>query len=230
MTTEPAPRAPGTRWWRRRRTLVAIIIGAVLAVTVGPWVTVRVATAADIHGPSDAPRPAEAALVLGAGLAADGTPSPFMRERVATGAQLYRDGRVKVLLLSGDNSHRDYDEVTAMAGIAAELGVPATAIVLDYAGFDSYSSCYRARHVFGASSVIVVSQQFHLPRAVWLCQRLGLDTQGVYPPASYSDATRRGEVREVPATAKAVLDVVTRREPTFPGPPETALRDALSSP
>jgi vancomycin permeability regulator SanA len=226
VTTEPPPRVPRRRWWRRR-TVLAIILGALLAVAFGPWATVRVTTAADIHGPGDAPRPAQAALVLGAGLAADGTPSPFLRERVATGAQLYRDGRVRVLLLSGDNSRRDYDEVTAMADIAAELGVPATAIVLDYAGFDSYSSCYRARHVFGATSVIVVSQQFHLPRAVWLCQRLGLDTQGIYPPASYSDATRRGNVREVPATAKAVLDVVTRREPAFAGPRESTLQDAL---
>ena len=188
---------------------------------------VHVLTAADITGPGDSPRPAEAALVLGAGLAADGTPSPFLRERVEAAAQLYRAGRVKVLLMSGDNSRRDYDEVTTMAGIAAELGVPATAIVLDHAGFDSYSSCYRARHVFGATSVIVVSQQFHLPRAVWLCQRLGLDAQGVYPAASFPDATRRGNLREVPATVKAVLDVVTRRAPTYPGPRETTLQDAL---
>lgn len=227
MTTEPPPRAPDPRWWRRRGAVVAITLGVLLTVAGGPWAMVHVVTAADITGPGTSPRPGEAALVLGAGLAADGTPSPFLRERVEAAAQLYRDGRVKVLLMSGDNSRLDYDEVATMATIVAELGVPATAIVLDHAGFDSYSSCYRARHVFGATSVIVVSQQFHLPRAVWLCQRLGLDARGAYPAASYSDATRRGNVREVPAAVKAVLDVVTRREPTYPGPRETTLQDAL---
>ena len=117
MTTEPPPRAPDPRWWRRRGAVVAITLGVLLTVAGGPWAMVHVVTAADITGPGTSPRPGEAALVLGAGLAADGTPSPFLRERVEAAAQLYRDGRVKVLPMSGDNSRLDYDEVATMATI-----------------------------------------------------------------------------------------------------------------
>lgn len=101
--------------------------------------------------------------------------------------------------------------------------MPASAIVADHAGFDTYSSCYRARSVWGLDRVIVVSQGFHLPRAVWLCQRLGLDAEGVAAgDAGHRSTAAYGVLREVLAVDKAVLDVVRHRSPRFPGPPETA--------
>lgn len=125
--------------------------------------------------------------------------------------------------MSGDHSRVDHDEVTAMAAAAEAAGVPASAIVADHAGFDTYSSCYRARSVWGLDRVIVVSQGFHLPRAVWLCQQLGLDADGVAAgDAGHRSTAGYGALREVLAVDKAVLDVVRHRSPRFPGPPEHA--------
>jgi vancomycin permeability regulator SanA len=170
---------------------------------------------------------APVALVLGAGLQGDGTPAPFLAQRVAVGADLYRSGQVSALLMSGDNSRQGYDEVTAMSLAAMRLGVPASAIALDYAGFDTYSSCYRARSVFGVRKAVVVSQPFHLPRAVWTCQALGVEVVGASTVADHSPTTARGWVREVPAVAKAMVDVTRGRQPLFAGPREHVL-DAVT--
>ncbi len=217
-----AARAASRRVWRRRRVLV--LTGVLLSALVfGPPVAVRAATAdGRFDNGGDVP-PAPVALVLGAGLTPSGELSPFLAERVATAVDLYRDGRVQALLMSGDHSRVDHDEVAAMAAAAEAAGVPASAIVADHAGFDTYSSCYRARSVWGLDRVIVVSQAFHLPRAVWLCRRLGVDADGVAASdAGHSSTAFYGVLREVLAVDKAVLDVARRRSPRFPGPPEPA--------
>ena len=101
--------------------------------------------------------------------------------------------------------------------------MPASAIVTDHAGFDTYSSCYRARSVWGLDRVIVVSQSFHLARAVWLCTRLGLDVDGVAAgDAGHTSTAAYGQLREMLALDKALLDVARHRSPRFPGPPEGA--------
>ncbi|MFI6315934.1 vancomycin high temperature exclusion protein [Nonomuraea sp. NPDC050556] len=172
----------------------------------------------------------QAALVLGAGLYA-GHPSPMLAVRLDLAAQLYRAGKVKALLLSGDNSRKDYDEPTAMRDYLLAKGVPAQVMILDYAGFDTWDSCVRARKVFGAGSVTVVTQLFHLPRAVALCRKAGLATEGVgddstrqWPTATYSYAAR-----EFFAAAKGFADaVVLRSDPTFPGPRETSLERVIA--
>jgi vancomycin permeability regulator SanA len=100
-----------------------------------------------------------------------------------------------------------------MRRVAEAAGVPSRDIVEDPLGVDTYSSCIRARDEFGVRSVIVATQEFHLPRAVWLCERLGLDAQGAYPPPILTEHTVRGHVREVGATGKAFLDLARGREP-----------------
>lgn len=213
----------------RRRLLVAagvVGLAGVLALSV-PWAWLRLATRDVRLDASDPVPPRPVAIVLGAGVTADGSPTPFLAQRVAVAADLYRRGTVRALLMSGDHSRNDYDEVEAMAALARRLGVPDPAIVLDHAGFDTYSSCYRARHVWGLERAVVVTQPFHLARAVWLCDRLGVDVVGVGTAADPVPQTTQGELREVPAAAKAVLDVVLRRRPTFPGPVEHTL-DGLS--
>lgn len=172
---------------------------------------------------------APAALVLGAA-AFGGHPSPMLARRLDISAELYRTGRVRALLLSGDNGRPGYDEPTAMRDYLLARGVPGTALVLDYAGFDTWDSCVRARDVFGATRITVVTQVFHLPRAVALCRTAGLEAFGVgddsaarWPSTTYGYAAR-----EFLASAKGVLDsVVLDSSPVFPGPRETSLDTAL---
>ncbi|MCF6277954.1 MAG: YdcF family protein [Anaerolineales bacterium] len=124
--------------------------------------------------------PAErAAIVFGAGLWRDGSPTPVLRDRVQAASELYFQGKVEKLLMSGDNRFADYDEPTAMKNYALALGVPEEVIVLDYAGRRTYDTCYRANAIFGLEQAILVTQKFHLPRALYLCDALGLETSGV---------------------------------------------------
>jgi vancomycin permeability regulator SanA len=165
--------------------------------------------------------PQRVAIVLGAGIY-NGQPSPMLADRISSAGKLYKLGRVQKLLMSGDNSSEDYDEVTAMQRYAIKLGIPKKDITLDYAGFKTYESCYRAKEIFGVKQAVVVTQNFHLPRAVYLCNHLGIDTEGLGTPdwGSYSQETViRYTVREYLSTIKALWQVhITRPHPTYLGP------------
>ena len=119
------------------------------------------------------------AVVFGAGLYRDGTPTPVLQDRIKTAADLYLNGKVRKLLMSGDNRFVNYNEPGAMADHAVTLGVPEGDIVLDYAGRRTYDTCYRARDIFGLGEVVLVTQKFHLPRALYTCNKLGLNALGV---------------------------------------------------
>jgi len=166
------------------------------------------------------------AIVFGAGLWRDGSPTPVLRDRVTTAAELFFAGKADVLLMSGDNQFVQYNEPGAMRDYALKLGVPNEAIVLDYAGRRTYDSCYRARDIFGVQEVILVTQRFHLPRALYTCTALGLSAVGVpadrrdYRPASKAF----WNLREIPATFVAMWEVhfshpqpvLGNPEPIFP--------------
>ena len=162
------------------------------------------------------------AIVFGAGLWRDGSPTPVLRDRVATAAELYFTGKVEKLLMSGDNSYVEYNEPQAMKDYAIELGVPEEDIVLDYAGRRTYDTCYRARDIFGVNSVILVTQRFHLPRALFLCNALGVQAVGV--SADMRAYRQRSEfywnLREVPATMVALWEVYVTRPLPILGRPE----------
>lgn len=167
-------------------------------------------------GPVDAP----VALVLGAGLTPKGNPSLMLRDRLDVTASLYRDGRVTKILASGDHGTVAHDEVRAMRARLLELGVADRDIFTDHAGFDTWSSAVRARKVFGATKVVVITQRFHLPRAVWLARRAGLDAQGVAADQhTYGERGAAAKVREVFARVKAVGEVTIGRDPRHLGPP-----------
>ena len=119
------------------------------------------------------------AIIFGAGLRRDGTPTAVLRDRVETGASLYFSGKAEKLLMSGDNQVVEYNEPEAMRRYALSLGVPEEAIVLDYAGRRTYDTCYRAKAIFGVESTILVTQKFHLPRALFICNALGIKAVGV---------------------------------------------------
>ncbi|MGB3759565.1 MAG: ElyC/SanA/YdcF family protein [Rivularia sp. (in: cyanobacteria)] len=172
------------------------------------------------NNPNQIP-PQRVAIVLGAGVYND-KPSPMLADRISAAVELYKLGKVKKLLMSGDNSSEDYDEVTVMQRYAVKMGVPKKDITLDYAGFKTYQSCYRANAIFGVKQAVVVTQNFHLPRAVYLCNQLGVDAVGLGTPdwESYQrDTVMRYTFREYISTIKALWQVhITRPQPTYLGP------------
>ncbi|MFI6603071.1 vancomycin high temperature exclusion protein [Nonomuraea sp. NPDC050536] len=217
----------------QRRVYQALVLGSVLALAPMTWAWLYSSghrEVADTGGWLGRVPDLGTALVLGARVNGE-QPTGMLARRLDIAAELYRAGKVKALLLSGDNSRVGYDEPTAMRDYLAARGIPVSAMVLDYAGFDTWDSCVRARKVFGAQRLTVVTQLFHLPRAVALCRAAGLETYGVgddsvklWPAPTYSYA-----VRELFATGKAFADaLVFRSDPVFPGPPETSLRRVLA--
>ncbi len=123
--------------------------------------------------------PPRIAIVLGAKVWENGEPSDALYDRIVTAVELYRSGRVKKILMSGDNPTENYDEPTAMKATAVKLGVPENAIVLDFAGRRTYDTCYRAKEIFAVQKAIVVTQEFHQARTLYLCNNLGVDSTGI---------------------------------------------------
>lgn len=167
------------------------------------------------------------AIIFGAGLRRDGTPTAVLRDRVETGAALYFNGKTEKLLMSGDNRFVEYNEPEAMRQYAISLGVPKDAIVLDYAGRRTYDSCYRAKAVFGVESALLVTQKFHLPRALFLCNALGIKSIGV--EANNLNYRRISllywNLREQFATFTAFLDIFVDKPTPILGQPEPIFLD-----
>jgi SanA protein len=161
-------------------------------------------------------------IVFGAGLLRDGSAGPVLRDRVETAVQLYQQGKVQKLLMSGDNRFVNYNEPEAMRQYALDLGVPDEDIVLDYAGRRTYDTCYRASAIFQVDSAILVTQSFHLPRALFLCNSLGVESTGVEANNTYFRKVSRlyWNMRELFATVQAVWDVRVSRPLPVLGNPE----------
>ena len=167
------------------------------------------------------------AIVFGAEVKKDGTPSVILKDRIETAVTLYKNGKVEKLLMSGDNRFVDYNEPEAMRQYALTLGMPDSDIVLDYAGRRTYDTCYRAREIFGVDSAILVTQGFHMPRSLFLCKAFGIDALGVESENYYYLKRSRlvWNTRELLATVQSVLDVylfrplpvLGEREPIFCG-------------
>ena len=168
------------------------------------------------------------AIVFGAGLDASGVPMPYLSARLDLAAQLYHSGKARVILVSGDNRRADYNEPDAMRSYLIGAGVPADRIVADYAGRDTYSTCVRAKRIFGVDAAVLVSQTYHLPRALAACRSVGIDAWAVGDSSVDSTRGWPGYVaREIPANLKLVWDLATGRRPVL-GKPEVGVRDALA--
>lgn len=165
---------------------------------------------------------AQVALVPGAGITADGRPTLALRDRIDGAIELYLAGKVQKILMSGDNSTIYYNEPGVMANYAIQQGIPESDIVLDYAGRRTYDTCYRAKEIFGLESVIITTQKYHLPRMVFLCEQLGLNTTGI--PVEQSNYLLNRyilwNVREVLATLAAYLDIYILKPEPILGSPE----------
>lgn len=224
-------RLRGLLAWGRRAALPLSVLAALgLYAVLAPLGWAYAETGRYRHGPSDVPE-TPVALVLGAGIWGD-HPSVLLARRLDLAADLYRRGKVKVLLVSGDNRVRGYDEPTVMRDYLVAHGVPAGKIVRDFAGLDTWDSCARAKRIFQVDRLTVVTQNFHLPRAVALCRAAGLDAWGVGDDslAARTDATVTGYVREPLAMLKAMTDLTTHPDPRLLGQVEPGVRQALASP
>ncbi|HWP61779.1 MAG TPA: ElyC/SanA/YdcF family protein [Candidatus Paceibacterota bacterium] len=157
----------------------------------------------------------QVAIVPGASVY-DGEPSPVLQQRAQTAILLYETGKVSKILVSGDNSALNHDEVTPVRKYLIDAGIPPRDIFLDHAGFDTYSAMYRAFAVFDVHSAIIVTQDFHLPRALYLARHLGLEAYGF--KSEGGQGTLSDYVREIPAAWKALFDLLSRRQPKYLGP------------
>ena len=154
-------------------------------------------------------------LVLGCGVNPDGQPSPMLADRVTQGVNLYQSHAAPKLLMSGDHGREGYDEVNTMRTVAVEAGVPVGDVFMDHAGFSTYESMYRARNVFGAKRIIVVSQEYHLYRALYIANALGLDAYGVAADLRpYANQAPRDQ-REVLARSKDFVTSILQSQPTY---------------
>lgn len=215
-----------TAWLLRRPRRLLAIIAALLIVDgmLVAWVSDDLISrfAEQRHSEQAAPVPA-VALVLGTSpRLRDGRPNIFFQQRMRAAATLYASGSVSGLLLSGDNGHRDYDEPTAMYEALLELGVPAAAMTRDYAGFSTFDSVVRARRVFALDAVQVVSQGFHVERALFLAEATGLRAHGIDAGQVRGRGGLRVRSREVLARVRVMGDLALwGRQPRFLGPLET---------
>lgn len=211
----------------RRRTLLslALALSGLLAGSVAALVAANLLVTARggraiVAGPESAPS-ATVAIVLGARVYPDGSPSPMLADRLEIGVELYRSGRVRKLLLSGDHGRAPYDEANAMRRWVLARGVPAEDVFTDHAGFSTFDTMARARDVFQVRDALVVTQPFHLERAVYTARALGIAATGV--PADqheYPAETRRMSRREWFARAKALAQLhLLGSRPALLGPP-----------
>ena len=198
---------------RPRRLALALAVVAVAAV-----LAVNLTVLTGGSGGRQMTGAVDCALVLGAGLRDDGTPSDVLRDRLDEALVLYRSGRVRTILVSGDHRTPAYDEPNAMRVYLEANGVPAPAVFMDHAGFDTYSSMWRARHVFGAQRIVVVTQRFHLARAVWCARSLGMEAEGSAADRHLYRGIAWLQVREVVSRTKAFVDVNVGRAPRHEGP------------
>ena len=206
------------------RTII-MILGLIILLTVLVLIVPRTLTRAyansRLFDPENAPIES-VAIVFGAGLYRNGAPTPVLRDRVATAASLYQSGKVDKLLMSGDNSTPSHNEPGAMRDYALGLGISEDDIILDYAGRRTYDTCYRARDIFNLNSAILVTQSFHLPRAIYTCNQLGVSAIGV--PADLRQYRRSSHtywnLRESVATVVALWEIHVSQPQPILGNPE----------
>jgi SanA protein len=211
---------------RRAAFVAAGLIAAVVAV---PNLVVWLGGRGMTSDPARVPH-AQAALVLGAQVYANGRPSPMLADRVKAGEALYRAGRVDKLLLSGDNSSVRYDEVGAMRRMMLADGIPPAAVFTDHAGFETWYSAQRAASVFDVRTAVVVTQRFHMARALWDARRAGLRVTGFDADRrDYGRVMRKLQIREAAARIKAVGEDLTGAGPRFGGPPIPITGDGRQS-
>ncbi|MEU7586453.1 ElyC/SanA/YdcF family protein [Micromonospora sp. NPDC049230] len=208
---------------------MAVLATAVLLLASLPWLWTTTAARGHLYAEADAPA-AEVVIVLGTAVAADRRrPGDRLAGRLETAAELVTSGRAKVVLVSGDGGGASGDEPAVMTSYLTELGVDARRVVADPFGLDTYDSCARAREVYGVQRALIVTQSYHVSRAVTLCRHLGLDVDGVTARCDGCGPVLLAEksIRDYFASGKAAWDAARDRAPAVRSPVDPAVQDAL---
>ncbi len=224
-----------SRWQRIPRRIrqgirYTFFAGVTLALMLAGWTawTMTRRYRAEIYEPPALPPERPVALVFGAGYWPSGALSDVLRDRLDAAIELYEEGRVELLLFSGDNRVVEYNEPARMMEYALERGIPREAIVLDYAGRRTYDTCYRARDIFQVPEVVLITQRYHLPRALHTCRALGLDAVGYAADRTPYRHIRWYIVREIPALWRAWWDVHLRQPLPVLGEPLPVRAEGLT--
>jgi vancomycin permeability regulator SanA len=196
--------------------IIIIIIIAIIVLGINLYV--RISTNKQIIKENDYTElsDVDCIIILGAGIWED-KPSPMLEDRLLEGIKLYQNSVSDKIIMSGDHGRREYDEVNIMKNYAIEKGIPSENIFMDHAGFSTYESIYRAKDIFEAKKIVIVTQKYHLYRALYIANQLGLEAYGVgADPRQYIGATYR-ELREILARDKDFIKCIFKPEPTYLG-------------
>jgi SanA protein len=199
--------------------MIKRILGWLFMALIGVPLLIRAVTALSagnrVHNTVDAVPARRVAIIFGAGVR-NGYPTAMLYDRVAAAVDLYRAGKVEKLLMSGDNRFENYNEPAAMRRTAMQLGVPSEDIALDLAGRSTYDTCYRAKAIFDVNETVLVTQRFHLDRALMLCDSMGIAADGFAADRRPYRSIWWNHFRELPATLNAAIEAyVTRPEPVL---------------
>ena len=195
-------------------TIIIIIVIIVLGINL----YVKKSTSKQIMNENDSAKlsDVDCIIILGAGIWGD-KPSPMLEDRLLEGIKLYQNNVSDKIIMSGDHGRKEYDEVNIMKNYAIEKGIPSENIFMDHAGFSTYESIYRARDIFKAKKIVIVTQKYHLYRALYIANQLGIEAYGVgADPRQYVGATYR-ELREILARDKDFVKCIFKPEPTYLG-------------
>lgn len=207
------------RWWLQ--AMAVLVLVGVLAI-VGADIACRSAASGKIFRTTDSIPANDVALVLGTSKkTARGNVNLHFTQRIEAATELFKSGKVRHLIVSGDNSMKTYDEPTDMRDALVEAGVPTNAITCDYAGFRTLDSVVRAKTVFGLTNLTIVTEEFHCPRSLWIAQQHGVNAVAFAAPDLSARWSARVKMREALARTLCALDLyVLNRQPKFSGPPE----------
>lgn len=204
---------------KKRLLIIAAVLAALAAGTVFVPDIIVVSSAKDRIITADEAAELEntdCVLILGAGVR-NGSPTPMLRDRLITGISLYKSGAAPKIIMSGDHGREDYDEVNVMKSYAVENGVPDGDVFMDHAGFSTYDSVYRAKAVFEADSIIIVTQKYHLYRALYIADKLGVNAVGVSADLDDYSGQLKRDLREIAARDKDFFSCLFKPEPKYLG-------------
>lgn len=204
--------------WLLKKILKILILLVFLGIIIVLLINYRInAFSKDkIYEVKNAPE-ASVAILLGAGVLSDKSLSDVLRDRALTAVELWETHKIQKILVSGDNASIYYNEVVPVQKFLIEQGVPKEIIFLDYAGFDTYDSVYRAKNIFLVQDALIISQKFHLPRSVYLCEKVGIKCAGVIADRQSYVKESYFEGREILANVKAFFDILLDSSPHFLG-------------